>query len=266
MGCCEGKLTVDYTDNEVENQIRTTIASLNITNLSVSEFEKSFTNIMRIGINEVLDTKWYNEECYMNLLSTIYINNTSGINSNKNQMNLVIKLSDKKSFPFFFFLQTSSLIRDSFHDKVEFIEKGVKGHFNPLTVKNFKVFIYSYLHVNLNIVTSNYIDESNLDSNDARMLTNKIYTEENVKSFSTLYINNLNKIINKNKPFVKDNNEIDNEIIKSNELKDFFKLNKILLDGLELRKLFYERYNNINNDRENLSEGNFINKRLKINS
>lgn len=261
MGCCEGKINIDYTYNDVENQLRTSISNLYITNLSINEFESLYLQIVGIEITEVSDSKWYSEDTYSRLLNNVYqrkVTDKSNVSSSSSssQNTVVLSPNDKKMFPFYFFLQTIYLLKNKNNEKIELIKRGLKNYFNPLTVKNFKIFVYLYLSVNLKLVTSNFIEKNNIDSDDSRNLLNKIFTEENIRAFCGFYINSLNKVISKNKPFLKSSKEIDSEIIKSKDIKEFFKLNKLFLDGPELRKVFFNRYSfpeseNINKDKIN---------------
>lgn len=247
MGCCEGKYIIEGTENEVENSIRNAIINLEINTLSIGEFESKFQSIIKLPIHEVQDSKWFTQEAYHKLLDNVLINNKCDNITIKQQYNFILKPEyDNKKFPFYFFLQISSLLRGSFDEKVSFMEKGAKLHLNPLTAKQMRIFIFQYLELNLIKVTNFYIDSLKINNKpEAQTLISKVFNEINLKTFSTNFIKGINKIVLKTKPFLKDNNtDLDNELIKSNEFKEYFLENRILLDGLELRKSFYSKYIN----------------------
>lgn len=247
MGCCEGKYIIEGTENEIENQIRDAMVNLEINTISISEFEEKFRQIMKVQIHEVIESKWYTQDAFHTLVNSTLINQKLDSAQTKSQFNLILKAdSDTKKFPFYFFLQISSLLRGSFEEKVIFLEKGAKTHMNPFTVKQMKVLIFQYLDLNLLKVTNNYIENSKLSMKpDAQNLISRVYTDSNVKAYSTSFIKGIQRMVLKSRPFLKDNPEaMDNESIKSGEFREFFLENRILLDGLELRKSFYTRFTN----------------------
>lgn len=260
MGCCEGKLHYEGTDNEVENNIRLAISSLELNKISITEFEERFQRIIKIPIHEVQESKWYTEEHFRILLESVIIDMKEDNTCLRQQYDYVFKPEyDPKRYHLIFFLQIVSLISGRLEEKIAFFEKVSKAHFNPLTIKEMKVLIIQYLEINLVKSTSFYIDNQKLISNpDAQSLLSKIYTEVNLQNFSISFIKGINKIALKNNPFLKekDSKEIDNEIIHSQEFTEYFMENRILLDLLELRKHFYIKFSSISscNDQSNLEK------------
>lgn len=250
MGCCEAKPVIEGTGNEIENSIRSVIMNLEINNISIAEFEQKFQSIMNYSIHDINDSKLYTQEAFQEIKDKILISNNSDNNGIKQQYNFILKPEfDFKKFPFYFFLQIASLLRGTFEEKVKFLEKGCKIHLNPLTIKNMKILIYQYLDVNLLKATSNFIESQRLGGNpDSQSIQFKVYNENNLKTFSFGFLKAINKIAILNNPFLadKDSKEFENETFKSSDFYDYFNDNRILLDGLELRKAFYNKYINPN--------------------
>lgn len=248
MGCCEAKPNIEGTGNEIENSIRSVIMNLEINNISISEFEQKFKSIMNCSIHDINDSKPYTQEAFQEIKDKILISNNVDNNGIKQQYNFILKPEyDPKKFPFYFFLQIASLLRGTLEEKVKFLEKGCKIHLNPMTIKNMKILIYQYLDVNLLKATSNYIESQRLGGTpDSQSIQFRVYNENNLKNFSFGFLKAVNKIAIKNNQFLaeKDSKEVENEVFKSTDFYEYFNENRILLDGLELRKTFYNK--NIN--------------------
>lgn len=249
MGCCEGNHIIsEGTENEIENSIRSAIIVLEINNLTVNIFEEKFKNIIGIAINEITDVKWYSPEKYILMINSLMINAKTDELKTKQQNALIVKvnLNDEKKakkFPYHFFLQIFSLLRDNFDEKIKFLEKGIKTYLNPFTVKSMKKLIFQYLELNLLVITNDYIDHFKLKSKqEAIYLLTKIYTEANLKDYASGFLKSIDRYFLRVRPFKKEIKELENEIVKSEEMKDYFMENKILLDILEVRKCFYTKY------------------------
>lgn len=241
MGCCHNKYYIQETDNEIENNIRTTMNLLQINNISIKEFEQIFQNSIKISIQEVKDPKWYTEENFNKLLCSAIIYEKTESNF---QYSYILKPSQEKKYAFHFFLQICYLLNGDIETKVDFIEKGLKAHQSPFTVKQMKIFIYNYLEVNLLKVTFSFIDSNKfLRKDEAIENLLKIYNERNLHDYCKTFIRGISKFILKTKPFLKENStELDNEIFKSIDLYEYFLEYNILLDSFELRKNFYIKY------------------------
>lgn len=264
MGCCEAKNILDITDNDTENRIRKVIYDLELTNLDFKEFDEKFKKIISVSILDVDDVKWYNMEHYLELINIVFLNNEHyvspsesidsilakrhGVFKNKEHAYFVIKPElDKKNFPFYFICQIISLLNDSIDDKIEVLEKACRFHLKILSVTNFKKFIVKYLEVNLIHCTLSYIEGKNSGSLDDSYLINTVYTKRNVELFSRSLLKSVERTILKYKPLLNESG-LSNEFIRQSDFKEFFYQYKVLLDNLELRKLFYDKFSGNNND------------------
>lgn len=245
MGCCESNYIIESTKNEVENNIRNAIINLELNNRLISEFESIFVTIMKIPIEEVKDSKIYTNENFHKLINTTIINNKSEKELIVQQYNIILKPGSEKKFHFFFFLQILFLVKGSFNEKLKFFFLLTKSHLTPFTVKQMKVFIYQYFEVNFIKVTKLFVEGMKLNSEiDSLKLLKDVFNENNIRAYSKVFIKEIDKYILKSKPLLKNNSaEIDDEILKDEDVSEYFVENKILFDAIELRKDFYNRFN-----------------------
>ena len=127
-------------------------------------------------------------------------------------------------------------------DKIEMIKNIILKCSKYITYLTFSKFLNAYLEMMLIELTFNF----NLHNfEDTTYLLKKIYTSSHVKEYSKWLCWKMTKIITKNKKnILSDNIAINNEFIKDEDLNFFFQKYSFLLNLIELRKNFFNKYIN----------------------
>jgi len=280
MGCCEAKNVFDLTDNEIENEIRRALYSIHRKKIDYDGFDEKYKKIMSLSITDIHDGKWYSQENYNKIINCIfkkqsfeenekneeYYNTDEKekekerelVNMKNGFTNVIINPQsdyDKKNFHINFLFQIISFLDDDLEVKLELLDKSARDFYKVFSMNNFKKFLIKYLEINLIYTTQSFIENKRTGKIEETYLVNNVFTKNNIEIFSQSMISTMERIIVKSKPFLQEDG-INNEFIRPADFKEFFFYYKILLENLELRKYFYDKFSinsNLNLENQNSS-------------
>ena len=110
-----------------------------------------------------------------------------------------------------------------------------------LTFGTFSLFLKTSLELMLCDITMSFADENQYDIEYSK-LVNEVYNITNINEYHKWIMGKLKKIIIKDKPKLSNESKFINEFITDSYLFSFFDENSFLLNALDLRVNFYNKY------------------------
>lgn len=126
-------------------------------------------------------------------------------------------------------------------EKIEKIKEIIVKNSKVLTFGTFSLFLKTSLELMLCDITMSFADENQYDIEYSK-LVNEVYNITNINEYHKWIMGKLKKIIIKDKPKLSNESKFINEFITDSYLFSFFDENSFLLNALDLRVNFYNKY------------------------
>ncbi len=250
MGNCCECTSAKSSENLAENIIRDSINLLNIRYMDYSEFHDLNINEFGFFITEILNqnkTKnFFTKNIYEKFIYEKIINPSLNPILIRQQKYACLKYNeiniDNLGINYIFSLWALAHLQYNFDSKIEYMFKIFKDTEKFVNFKNFQKILVRYLKININDITKNFfnceeiINDQNIYK-DLKTL-NKLFSKNLLEKF-------LNRVLDPLKLNLKMNNEnlnandIDNEFLSENMIKNYFKINNYWLDIIKLREAVY---------------------------
>ena len=252
IGCCNSSKFPE-TDNIQEEKIREELykVSSQLKNYSTIEeiIYKTFqTTFLDIDSSPLV---WITKPLYDKFINSIF--NTEieplskasirTISMNYNDAN-ISSSSYKEKFNLLLLTWLLLLYNNSKMDvkeKYAIIKKIIIKNSRIITFESFSLFIKTALELALCDITMNYAEENNTVIEFHRLVS-QVYNFQNINEYHKWMCTKLKKIIIKDKPQLSTESKINNEFINDEQFGLFFEENPFVLNSLELRINFYNKY------------------------
>ena len=253
--CCQQKLDLNQIESREEIYIRETIDYLTkkmVSNTKLKKLMQKYFSILLLDI-EGPPLEWISEESYNDFIYRIFDKNGKSqikekeINYIKLEYNNVSNISirdyNDNNFHLLLLLWLVGIspmktINDE--EKIKIIKNIIIKCNKYMTYKTFSKFLNTFLELMLIEITYNF-QKHNVK--ETKLLLNDIYNINHVTEYCKWLCWKMGKIITKHKKIVlSDTKAINNEFIKDEHLYTFFKKYPFLLNPIELRSNFYNKY------------------------
>ena len=249
--CCRPKIDIEAIESEEEIYIREIIDYFThkmVANAKLIKLMQKCFSIILLDI-EGPPLDWISEQSYYEFIYRIF--EKSGEEKKLKyiilEYNKVRNISLKDYYENNFHLllsiwlvgiAPSKTISDE--EKINMIKTIIIKCNKYITYKTFSKFLNTFLEMMLLEITFKFLHHN---ENDTKLLLNDIYNAAHFSEYCKWLCWRMGKILINNKKIVmSDSKAINNEFIKDEHLYAFFKKNDFLLNPIELRKNFYNKY------------------------
>jgi hypothetical protein len=252
--CCQRKNDYSEIESKEEIYIREIIDYFTkkmVSNAKLNKLSQRFFSIMLLDI-EGSPLDWISEESYNDFIQKIF--DKSGKTENESEIQYIIleynkvkslTVRDYNENNFHLLLcmwlvgmAPSRTIKDE--EKINIIKKIIIKCTKYITYKTFSKFLNTFLEMMLIEITYNFQKHN---PQEVKFLLSKVYNIDHVNEYCKWLCWKMGKIITDNKQKVlSDARTINNEFIRDEHLNTFFKKYSFLLQPIELRNNFYNKY------------------------
>ena len=254
--CCQQNLDLNQIESKEEIYIRETLKNLTknmVANSKLKKLIQKYFSILLLDI-EGPPLEWVSEESYNDFIYRIFDKNGKSQAKEKKEINYIkleynkvtnISIRDYNDNNFHLLLllwlvgiSPMKTINDE--EKIKIIKNIIIKCNKYITYKTFSKFLNTFLEMMLIEITYNFQKHNVIET---KLLLNDIYNTNHVNEYCKWLCWKMGKIITKHKKIVlSDTKAINNEFIKDEHLNTFFKKYPFLLNSIDLRSNFYNKY------------------------
>ena len=250
--CCSSNAYFDV-DNSQEEKIRESLQIVMSKLKNYNEIKEIIYDTFQTTLIDIdsVPLEWITKPLYQKFLKSVFDSKSEplskpairSISMNYDDVNISSK-SYKENFNlliliWLLFLMNSSKIETK--EKIEKIKEIIVKNSKVLTFGTFSLFLKTSLELMLCDITMSFADENQYDIEYSK-LVNEVYNITNINEYHKWIMGKLKKIIIKDKPKLSNESKFINEFITDSYLFSFFDENSFLLNALDLRVNFYNKY------------------------